>query len=411
MMPQAQNIFNYKVLIRIAIVTSFIQFTNALEYMVFNPIFVFMAADFAVPVSFSGYVSGMYTFGAVLSGVIAFYWIDCFNKKRFLITNMALLGLLTLMTTFTTSFSLLLILRFCAGLVGGTTMGVGTGILINNTPASLRGKMLATVIASFSMVSIIGMPTILFLCTNYGWHVALWLISTLCVLSLLLIVSTIPKDSVSSDTLRRLPLDVDTLLFASSNALVQFSPMLVIPILVPLMTQHLGASQNMLPWLFFVGGITGYLSTRITGVLFSHFSALILATGSTIVFIMSLLIPVLGYQHAALFIALFLGASYSRLVSSSAVTVQFPDDKQRAGFSSLQTAIMYLITTVAFFLSAILLPEQVITPQKLNMLLGVCAISSSVFPIIIIILQKKLVKRFHLSSISPQPLSISNRER
>ncbi|EXE75256.1 putative membrane protein [Acinetobacter sp. 1566109] len=36
---------------RIATVIAFVQFTNALKYMVFNPIFVFMATDFAVPVS------------------------------------------------------------------------------------------------------------------------------------------------------------------------------------------------------------------------------------------------------------------------------------------------------------------------------------------------------------------------
>lgn len=381
---------------RIAIVIAFVQFTNALEYMVFNPVFVFMATDFAVPVSFSGYVSGMYTLGAVLSGIIAFYWIDHFNKKHFLIANMALLGLLTLLTTYTSSFSLLLALRFCAGLVGGTTMGVGISILINNVPPNLHGKMLATVIASFSIVSIVGMPTILFLCTHYGWHVALWLISALCVLALPLIVSVIPQDPVSLDTFPKLHLDMETLLFASSNALVQFSPMLVIPILAPLMIQQLGASQDLLSWLFFSGGVIGYLSTKITGALTSRFSALMLATASTIVFILSLLIPILGYQHATLFISLFLGASYSRLVSSSVVSIQFPDDRQRAGFSSLQTSIMYLVTTIAFFLSAFLLPDCGMAPQNLNKLLVICVISAAVFPILVIILQKKLAKRFHL---------------
>ncbi|MDV4264216.1 MFS transporter [Acinetobacter seifertii] len=396
-MSLAKQTFNHKALMWIASVIAFVQFTNALEYMVFNPIFVFMATDFAVPVSFSGYVSGMYTLGAVLSGIIAFYWIDHFNKKRFLIINMALLGLLTLLTTCTSSFSLLLALRFCAGLVGGTTMGVGISILINNAPPNLRGKMLATVIASFSIVSIVGMPTILFLCTHYGWHVALWLISALCVLALPLIVSFIPKDQVSLDTFRAPPLDADTLLFASANALVQFSPMLVIPILAPLMIQQLGASQDLLPWLFFSGGVMGYLSTKITGALTSRFSALILATASTLVFIVSLLIPMLGYEHAALFISLFLGASYSRLVSSSVVTMQFPNDRQRAGFSSLQTSIMYLLTTVAFFLSAFLLPAHGMTPQSVNTLLVVCAISAAGFPILVIILQKKLAKRVPMS--------------
>lgn len=54
---------------------------------------------------------------------------------------------------------------------------------------------------------------------------------------------------------------------------------------------------------------------------------------------------------------------------------------------------MYLITTVAFFLSAFLLPGNSIAQQNMNTLLGVCAISASGFPIIVIILQKKLAKR------------------
>ena len=392
-MPRVTPTFNHKALMRIAIVMAFIQFTNALEYMMFNPVFAFMAADFTVPVSYSGYVSGMYTTGAVISGVVAFYWISRFNQKRFLITNMALLGLLTLLTTFTSSFSLLLTLRFCAGLVGGTTMGVGMSILINHAPTDLRGKMLATVIASFSMVSIVGMPTILFLSAHYGWHVSLWLISTLCLLALPLIISVIPPDTAPSETSHTLPLDADTLLFASSNALVQFSPMLIIPVLVPLMTLQLGADRDMLPWLFFGGGVAGFLATKITGMLTTHFSALALAIGSTLVFMLSLLIPFLGYPDAAIFMTLFLAASYSRLVSSSAVSIQFPDNSQRAGFSSLQTSIMYLITTVAFFLSALLLPSHDMAPHNMTLLLVVCAISASGFPIIVVMMQKKLAKR------------------
>ena len=102
---------------------------------------------------------------------------------------------------------------------------------------------------------------------------------------------------------------------------------------------------------------------------------------------------ILGYPHAAIFMTLFLAASYSRLVSSSAVSIQFPDNSQRAGFSSLQTSIMYLITTVAFFLSALLLPAHDMALQNMTLLLVVCAISASGFPIIVVMMQKKLAKR------------------
>ncbi|EKY3118468.1 MFS transporter [Cronobacter turicensis] len=392
-MPRVTQTFNHKSLMRIAMVMAFIQFTNALEYMALTPVFAFMADGFSVPVSFSGYVSGMYTLGAVLSGVAAFYWIDRFNKKQFLLRNMVLLGVLTSLCTLTTHFDTLLVIRFCAGLVGGTTMGVGMSILINYAPAHLRGKMLATVIASFSMVSIAGMPAVLFVCTHYGWHAALWFISSFCLLSLPLIVLILPGDKSPSGVKVNLSIDIQTLLFAASAALVQFSPMLIIPILTPLMVQYLGAQQSLVPLLFLGGGVAGYVATKLTGILTSRLSALMLAIISTLFFIASLLIPAMGYHHAFLFITLFLGASYSRLVSASAVAVQYPADEQRASFSSLQTAMMYLITTLAFFLSSLLLPDQEITTQNLNRLLMVSALAAAGFPVLVIILQKQLAKR------------------
>jgi len=397
-MPPIAQTFNHKSLMRMAIVIAFVQFTNALEYMALTPVFAFMAERFSVPVAFSGYVSGMYTSGAVISGIVAFYCIDRFNKKQFLFWNMVLLGTLTFFSTLTTHFGILLVLRFCAGLVGGTTMGVGTSMVINNVPANLRGKILATVIASFSMVSIVGMPAVLFLCTHYGWPAALWSISSLCILSLPLIVFILPGEKVSPGVKVNLSVNTQTLLFASCTALVQFSPMLIIPVLTPLMMQYMGAQQNLLPLLFLSGGIAGYFSTRITGILTTRLSALMLATVSTLLFIASLLIPVMGYHSAFLFITLFLAASYSRLVSASSVAVHYPENEQRASFSSLQTAIMYLITTLAFFLSSLLLPDRGITTQNLNRLLVVSALAASAFPVMVLILQKKLAKR------TPDPL-------
>ncbi|EOI5758171.1 MFS transporter [Cronobacter turicensis] len=402
-MPLNTPIFNHNSLMRIALVVAFIQFTNALEYMALTPVFTFMADEFSVPVSFSGYVSGIYTLGAVISGIAAFYWVERFNKKKFLFRNMLLLGVLTFLCTVTTHFYTLLVIRFCAGLVGGTTMGVGMSILINYAPAHLRGKMLATVIASFSIVSIVGMPAVMFLCTHYDWRSSLWLISGLCLVCLPLIIFILPRDAVSSGAKVKLSFDTLTLFFASCNALVQFSPMLIIPILAPLMIHSMGAQESLLPLLFLSGGVAGYISTKITGILTSRISAVALATLSTLLLVASLLIPVMGYQNVFVFIILFLGASYSRLVCASAVVVHYPADAQRASFFSLQTALMYLITSLAFFLSSLLLPDHAISPQDLNRLLVISALSAAGFPVMVVILQKKLAKRAVSHKASARP--------
>lgn len=67
------------------------------------------------------------------------------------------------MTLTTTRFDVLLFWRFLAGVVGGTTMGVASSLLVNIMPPQLRPRALASTIAAFSLVSIVGMPTMLFL--------------------------------------------------------------------------------------------------------------------------------------------------------------------------------------------------------------------------------------------------------
>ncbi|MBK0002648.1 MFS transporter [Erwinia sp. S38] len=370
-----------------ALVIALVQFANALEYMVFNPLFAFMSIDFAVPVSYSGYVSGLYTAGAVISGFSAFYWLGRVNKKRFLMLNMALLGTLTVMATLTQSFGVLLILRFLAGMIGGTTMGVAIGLLINQTPSDMRGKMLATVIAAFSMVSIAGMPLILLICTHFGWHLSLNIIGLLCLLAIPLVTLFVPAETSIGHAPAPLTLSKNTLLFASANALVQFSPMLIIPILVPLLTRQMGLALPLLPWGFLAGGIAGLLATKITGKLLAYCNARQLAVSSTLIFLLSLGMAASGSPLSGLFIVLFLAASYSRLVVSSAVTISYPSEGQRAQFVALQTSLMHLATTVAFFLAPLLLGEDG-AAWHLDRLLIIAAVAALLFPIFIVMLQR-----------------------
>jgi predicted MFS family arabinose efflux permease len=374
-----------KTLLRIAIITAFIQFTNALEYMMFNPIFTFMAQDFGVGVGFAGYVTGAYTAAAVLSGIAAFYWIDRFDKRRVLMLNMALLGLLTLILIAIHQFYLLLLLRFVAGLVGGTTMGVAISLLINASPAPLRGKMLALVISSFSVVSILGMPAMLYLCTHYGWHTAMWGIFALCCVAVVLAAGGIPHHEAAISKIQPPKLSAELLLFAAGNGIAQFSPMLLIPILVPILIHQFGAANADLPWLFFIGGVAGFLSTKLTGNLLARFSAVKIMAVSSLLFVLSLALPLAVNQGAWLFIILFFSSTYARLVACSAITVEYPEDRYRAGFGSLQTALVYLMTTAAFMLSAII--------ENLPYLLALCAASVLIFQFVSIVLQRRLEEK------------------
>ncbi|BEN73458.1 MFS transporter [Serratia marcescens] len=376
----------------IALVIAFIQFTNALEYMVFNPIFLYMAADFSVPVSYAGYVSAAYTLAAVISGIGAFYWIGGVEKRRFLLLNVALLGVTTLLIAATQQFYLLLALRLLAGLLGGTTMGVGIGLLLNAAPAALHGRMLATVIASFSLVSIVGMPGMLYLCEVASWRAALVTIGGLCLLAAVLVALFVPRDAPQPQAAAPVTLDRRLLLFASAAGLTQFSPMLLIPVLAPLLTQRLQVADAHLSWLFLIGGVAGYLATVLAGRWLQRVGAVTLTVSATLLLLGSLWLAARGGDRAELFMVTFLAAAYARLVAISSLSMRWPDNRQRAAFGTLQTALIHLSATVAFLLSSALLSGG-LTPRSLQRLLWLCALSAVAVAPLSVWLQARLRQR------------------
>lgn len=380
-------------LVRITLIMAFVQFINALEYMIFNPLFTWMAPTFQVPVSQAGYVTGVYTLASVVAGVSVWRWVGNVKPRRFLLCNMALLGGLTMMTLTTTRFDVLLFWRFLAGLVGGTTMGVASSLLVNIMPPQLRPRALASTIAAFSLVSIVGMPMMLFLSEQIGWQIAPATIGGLCLITLPLIKLVLPEQPIEASRQAGLRWSSSVLFYASGNALAQFSPMLIIPLLVPLLTVKMGASGGELPWLFFGGGVAGLGATKLTGKLCQHYSGYRISLLASLLCILSLSIAFTFNHGGALFMVLFLAAAYCRLVASSAVAMRFPADSARAGFTLLQNTLMSLSTAAAFLLSSWVLSVDGNGERAMQGILLLCALSALPLPWLLRNQEKRLATR------------------
>ena len=185
-----------------------------------------------------------------------------------------------------------------------------------------------------------------------------------------------------------------SLLFhASGNALAQFSPMLIIPLLVPLLTTKLGASGDELPWLFFAGGAAGLCATKLTGRLCQRYSGYRISLLGSLLFILSLSIAFTFNHGGALFMLLFLAAAYCRLMASSAVAMRFPADSARAGFTLLQNTLMSLSTAAAFLLSSWLLSVDGGGERAMQGILLLCALSALPLPWLLRVQEKRLATR------------------
>lgn len=366
-----------------AAIIALLQFTHALEYMMIGPLFKYISHDLGLPIGAAGYVTGAYTAASVVSGVISFLFIDRLNKKTTLLINLALLGMITAITPFSSGLGTLLILRILAGLVGGISLGIGLALLLNRTPPEIRGRIIAIVVGAFSAVSLLGLPLSLYLAEHLSWRLPFWLIAGICMLCMPLISYCLPEDTaetITTPAARSLTLSPPLLLASVANAVANFAPFVMIPILVPVLINLTQVPSAKIPLVFFIGGLSSYAGTYLSGKLADRWGALRTGSVASLLFCITLLLLHLNMINGYWFMILFMFSTYMRIVSSSVISSYFPDNAHRAGFNQLQTAQTNLAATVAFFLPAVLLGNNDISSDSISNILTLAIISGALLP-------------------------------
>ncbi|AKH63817.1 MULTISPECIES: MFS transporter [Photorhabdus] len=365
----------------IAMVVALVQFINALEYMMVTPLFVYMCDDFHMPVTMAGVIAGTYVLASVFSGLASFFFLDRFNKRKVLIVNTLLLGLITFLTIFSTEPYQLILLRMIAGLFGGVTLGVGIGILLNNSPENMRGRVLGIAFSSFSFVSILGMPLCLYLATSFTWKIPFLLIVILCIVSLPLILCFIPGTEKVKNSQNKIVLTKKIALAGLASGVSNFSPFMLIPILVPLLTDVFYVPEDRVSLVFFIGGLASWLGTYLTGKLCDKYPPQKITIAAAALFIVNILLGLMGKMNGYVFFALFMFATYVQVMAANVLASYASTPENRAGFGALQMALSNLGAGVVFFFSSIFLSGKAITVESVQPIFILSMVSALILPI------------------------------
>ncbi|WP_445496216.1 MFS transporter [Photorhabdus sp. SF281] len=365
----------------IAIVVALVQFINALEYMMVTPLFVYMCDDFHMPVTMAGVIASTYVLASVFSGLASFFFLDRFNKRKVLILNTLLLGLITFLTIFASEPYQLILLRMIAGLFGGVTLGVGIGILLNNSPENMRGRVLGIAFSSFSFVSILGMPLCLYLATSFTWKIPFLLIVILCIVSLPLILCFIPGTEKVKNSQNKIVLTKKIALAGLASGVSNFSPFMLIPILVPLLTNVFYVPEERVSLVFFIGGLASWLGTYLTGKLCDKYPPQKITIAAAVLFIVNILLGLMGKMNGYIFFAFFMFATYVQVMAANVLASYASTPENRAGFGALQMALSNLGAGVVFFFSSIFLSGKAITAKSVQPIFILSMVSALILPI------------------------------
>jgi MFS transporter, DHA1 family, inner membrane transport protein len=214
------------------------------------------------------------TFGAItlcIGSPVTAWLTSRIERRTLLALTLAVLAVANFASSFAPDYGSLMAVRIVMLAVGAlyTPQAAGTAALI--VPAEKRGSTIAYVFLGWSLAAAVGLPTITFIASRYGWHAAYLAVAAGGVVSLVLLIWRLPGGLIGT------PVALKTWIELGRNKLIlvlllittlQMSGQFVIfTFMGPLLKQLTGAGPDAIGLAFALYGICGFvgivIATRI----------------------------------------------------------------------------------------------------------------------------------------------------
>ena len=336
------------------------QFTIIMDFMVMMPLGPQIMQAFNVsPAVFATAVSA-YAWCSGLSSLLAATYIDRFDRRRLMLGIFVLFALSNLGCALAPNFHLLLFARAFAGLTGGVLASVVMAIVSDVIPNERRGAATGTIMMSFSLAAVAGVPLGVYLGAKFGWaspfyllvgfSVLIWIAAAylLPTLDAHLGKKAVPLNRVVPDLLAlvREPRHLNAYVL---TFVIMVSHMMVIPFISPVLVANYGVRPEQIPWIYMAGGAATFFTSRWLGRLADRygkhlmFRITVLASFAPILFLTHM--PQgLPFLAIVAFFPVFMVAVSGRVIPLQALLTTIPSQTQRGAFLSVNSAIQSLGT-------------------------------------------------------------------
>ena len=345
------------------IILASIQFTNIVDFMIMMPMGDILQKSLQITPSQYGWLVSSYGLAAGLTSLLGVFYLDNLDRKKALLAAYLgfMVGTISSAIVPTTSnpelnYYLFIGTRVLTGITGGLLGGLVLSIIGDVFPLERRGRAMASVTIAFSLASVIGMPLSLSLVDYFdnNWHVPFYMVSALSLPFWLLGFKFIPplnehlKNKTQGhsrlDAIRNIfntPIQRSALLFTFLLVLGQFT---VISFLTPYNINNIGLQQSDIKYIYLVGGactvLSGFLIGRLVDKVGRFRVFTIFAFLSMITIVVSTNLGHVGLWVVLLNAGFFFIFITGRMIPANTITTTVVDPKNRAGFMSLNSAVM-----------------------------------------------------------------------
>jgi len=348
-----------------------INFTHILDFMIMMPLGNYLMPFFKItPQQFTLLVAA-YTISAGVSGFIAAFFVDKYDRKKILLIGYSGFLLGTIACGFAPSYHLLLFARILAGLFGGLIAAQVLSIVADTFIYERRGTAMGAVMSSFSIASTFGVPFSLYLANIFSWHAPFLFIGFVGIVLIPLIRKYVPAMDSHIDimdqsggklaALRSVVQNPKQRLALLFSGLIMMGHFLIIPFINPYMEFNNGYSKQQTPLIYLAGGIAAFFASTILGRLSDKYGKLkvfiicIICSLPLVVVITN--IPHIFFPVVLLFFSLWFTVATGRGVTAQAMVSNVVEAEKRGSFMSFNSSVQQLGTGTASLIAGFIVLE------------------------------------------------------
>lgn len=371
-----------------------VQFTHIVDFMIVMPLAPQLMRIFQIQTSDFSLVVASYTFSAGLSGFVAAFFIDMFRRRAMLFWLYIGFALGTLACGLAPDFNFLLIARIITGLFGGVINGLALAIVADAFAIERRGTAMGSLMASFSVASVVGVPFSLWIAGLYGWHAPFFVLAGASLPVCVCIYLFVPHGIIDQNARKARPFAFLKTIFSDLNqvaalgltAILVFSQFLIIPYLATYMVFNVGFKENQLMLIYLFGGAFSVITSPLIGrwadkkgrrYVFTFFGLLCIIP----IFVITHL-PSVSLIIALIITTLFFIFSGGRMVPAQTIVSGAAPISVRGSFMSLNSCVQQFGAAAASFVGGHIIFRQSTSSAVENY--GTVGIMSCIFAILAI---------------------------
>ncbi len=382
------------------------QFTIVIDFMVLNPLSVFLLKEMDITPKQFGWVVSVYAFSAGASGLLSAFFADRFDRKRLLVVFYIGFILGTLFCGLASTYYQLLAARMVTGIFGGVLGATAAAIITDLFAFEQRGRVMGFFQMAFASSQVLGLPIGLALANQWGWNAPFLAIVGVCIPILLAIVVkmrpieahlSLQRSASVGGHMARVATDTRYLRVFLATTLLATGGFMLMPFGAAFAVGNLGLTLEQLPFIYFVTGLCSMVAGPLVGKLADRVGAFkVFAVGSAITILTVLIYTNLGITPVwavTLLSAVMMSAVGSRMITASTITSAVPDPADRGAFMGINSSVAQVSGGIAAAVAGMIVVERADGYLENYPLLGMVVSAAMVITLVQLYFVNKAIRK------------------